>query len=57
MDYQFNCKTHGDVIISVSMKDVKEKMPCPECGEECQRIYSPILDIWRTNGAYGHKSN
>jgi ribosomal protein L37AE/L43A len=56
MDYKFNCKTHGEIIISCSMKDVKDRMICPECGEESERIYSPTASVWKCEGSFG-KSN
>lgn len=56
MQYRFNCKDHGEVTISCSMNEIKEIMPCPKCGKDAIRIYSPIADIWTCSGAYGKKS-
>ena len=50
--YNFFCSQHGEIIINVPMKEVKEKMPCPLCDKNMERIYSPTTSIWKTSGNY-----
>ena len=59
MNYLFECPVHGKRLFSYSMLEVKDKMPCPDCGEEMQRVYAPTYDIWKTYGSYkkGHVEN
>ena len=57
MNYNFFCEKHGEIILNVSMKEIKDKMPCPLCQSEMERIYSPIGNIWKCSGAYGKQSS
>ena len=34
------------------MKEVKEKMPCPLCEQNMERIYSATNSIWKCLGNY-----
>lgn len=34
------------------MKEVKDKMPCPLCEQNMERIYSATNSIWKCSGNY-----
>lgn len=55
--YNFFCSQHGEIIINVPMKEVKETMPCPLCNQDMKRIYSATNSIWKCSGSYGKTSN
>jgi putative FmdB family regulatory protein len=45
MLYQFKCREHGTFEVSQPILS-EHKADCPECGKECQRVYSRLQWIW-----------
>lgn len=52
MYYTFKCPEHGEFEVNISYKDL-DKVKCPQCEKEVERVYTPIMDIWNCGGAYG----
>ena len=56
MTYEFECEKHGTFEVNQPMLS-EHKLDCPECGSECQRIYSELNHIlagsaFRPDGSY-----
>ncbi|SNY39147.1 zinc ribbon domain-containing protein [Paractinoplanes atraurantiacus] len=50
--YQFHCERHGPADIEAPLGQAPEKHPCPECGDDCRRVWSAALLGRRVQAAY-----
>lgn len=51
-NYYYECEDHGEMILRLSMSEVKDEMDCPLCKKKVKRIYSPTPSVWYCSGSY-----
>lgn len=56
-NYNYFCNQHGEIILNLPFGQANDKEKCPLCQSDMERIYSPIGNVWKCDGAYGKKSN
>ena len=54
--YNYTCSTCGELELERKMTDTEFKI-CPQCGGELQRVWKPIIDIWKCGGNYGRNKD
>ena len=50
--HNYNCSNCGEIILEKKMSE-PEFTICPYCNGKLQRIWKPVMDIWKCGGNYG----
>ena len=50
--YDYKCSNKHTYTETRSIKEDQKVTECPECGEELNRVFSPIPTTFRPGGAY-----
>jgi len=55
--YNFKCQTCGEIELNLKPSDIPLKQ-CPNCNNlKIERIFNPILSMWKTDGAYSKNNH
>lgn len=55
MVYTFKCEKCGEIEVTMSYKELPLK-ECPHCKGKVERVFKPVMDVWKCGGAYGKSS-
>lgn len=50
--YLYRCATHGVFELVEKISEAGGPRPCPSCGVMSRRVYTPVIDVWHTDGAF-----
>lgn len=50
--YDYKCENCGDIQVEMRISEYKPVEECPQCKGKVERIYKPIIDVWKCSGSY-----
>lgn len=50
--YDYECPSHGRFEVIRKMMEVQSDEPCLICGRRSNRVFTPIPDVWHTEGSH-----